>query len=543
MEESQENLQNYLYSQCEEKNYSLFYEDEEQKEKNSSEQKSSENALTLRNSIHSEICIKPDNYSNIHFFCKNCRSIPTIEFTNILNITYTCGCIVNSPINIINYFDETLLTIDEENKEENNILLDVFYCKEHKRQKYFYFCKKCKTSICRKCLRKEKRHKDHHFDIFDKLKNITNKKIEFIKKNFFLSSFPFPFDSESIGFLDNNLKKVKEYYIKFINVFINDYNNYPCYSHFKTISNLFKILDNSNKKEETDDNLEIKKKEINITNLYNLKKNIFDSPNLSLITRIKLVESNISDITQICEANLINLQILNLRRNYISNIQSLLSAKFKNILALDFSLNKLGDDNIKKISDLKFKNLGYLNLFGNDFLDYKIFDLCSNKNFKNLKILYVGSNKFNNYEKDTTTIFDLSKVEEIGLSNGVFNDESIHLIQHFKFNNLKKLFLHSNNLSSLSFIDNLDLPNIKEIWINNNSLNEYYPLCKYKTLEYIILRRNRIRNIANLISFIGEFKQLKKIDIKFNEIDFNDFRNENIISEIKRRFGEIVDYV
>ena len=125
----------------------------------------------------------------------------------------------------------------------------------------------------------------------------------------------------------------------------------------------------------------------------------------------------------------------------------------------------------------------------------------------------------------------------------MFNDESIYLIQHFKFNKLKKLFLHSNNLSSLSFIDNLDLPNIKEIWINNNSLTEYYPLCKYKTLEYINIRRNRIRNIANLISFIGEFKQLKKIDIKFNEIDFNDTRNENIISEIKRRFGEIVDYV
>ena len=540
MEESQEILQNYSYSQCEEKNSSLFYEDEEQKEKTSSEQKSSENSLSLGNSIHSEICIMPEKYSNIHFFCKKCRSFPTVEFKNILNIIYTCGCFKKFQINIINYFNDTLLTFDEKNEEENNMLLDASYCKKHKRQKFFYYCLKCGTSVCRKCLRKEKDHKDHHFDIFDKLKNITNKKIEFIKKNFCLSSLPF--DSESSGFLDDNLYEVKEYYIKFISALINDCNNYACYPQFKTISNLFQILNNSNKKKETDYNLE-REKEINITNLYNLKKYIFDGPNLSLITRIKLVDSNISDITQICEANLINLQILNLRRNYISNIESLLSAKFKNILALDFSLNKLGDDNVKKISDLKFKNLGYLNLFGNDFLDYKIFDLCSNKKFKNLKILYVGSNKFNNYEIDTTSIFDLSEVEEIGLSNGVFNDESIYLIQHFKFNKLKKLFLHSNNLSSLSFIDNLDLPNIKEIWINNNSLTEYYPLCKYKTLEYIILRRNRIRNIDNLISFIGEFKQLKKIDIKFNEIDFNDTRNENIISEIKRRFGEIVDYV
>ena len=79
-----------------------------------------------------------------------------------------------------------------------------------------------------------------------------------------------------------------------------------------------------------------------------------------MITRIKIVESNISDI------------------------------------------NKLGDDNIEKIAQLKFKNLTFLNLFGNDFLDYKLFDLCNNKIFKNLKILYTGSNKFNCNKINTT---------------------------------------------------------------------------------------------------------------------------------------------
>jgi Leucine-rich repeat (LRR) protein len=255
-----------------------------------------------------------------------------------------------------------------------------------------------------------------------------------------------------------------------------------------------------------------------------------------------LTNSNISNITQICEANLINLQILNLRRNCISNIESLLSAKFNNILALDFSLNKLGDDNIEKISHLKFKKLGFLNLFGNDFLDYKLFDLCNNKKFNNLKILYAGSNKFNNNEINTNTFFDLTGVEEIGLTNGVFNNETIHLIHHYRFNNLKKLFLHSNNLSSLSFIDKLELPNIKEIWVNNNSIDDYYPLCKYKSLEFINVRRNCINNIDNLISFIEEFIQLKKIDIRYNNIDFNDNKNENIISEIKKRFVDI-DYI
>ena len=80
MEDDQENLQNYSFSQSEERNSSLFYEDVEQKEENSSELENSGNSLILRNSIQSEIYIRPENYSNIHFLCKNCRSIPTIEF-------------------------------------------------------------------------------------------------------------------------------------------------------------------------------------------------------------------------------------------------------------------------------------------------------------------------------------------------------------------------------------------------------------------------------------------------------------------------------
>ena len=91
-------------------------------------------------------------------------------------------------------------------------------------------------------MRKEKEHIDHNFYIFDKLKNDANKNIEFIKKKFCLSSLPF--DSESSSFLDVNLNKVKEYYIKFINVLINDYNNLATYSHFIIISNLFQVLDN-----------------------------------------------------------------------------------------------------------------------------------------------------------------------------------------------------------------------------------------------------------------------------------------------------------
>ena len=148
-------------------------------------------------------------------------------------------------------------------------------------------------------------------------------------------------------------------------------------------------------------------------------------------------------------------------------------------------------------------------------------------------MLYVGSNQFKNSEVNTT--LDSSEIEEIGLSIGVFNDESIHFISKFKFNNLKILYLQANNLSSLSFINDLELPNIKEIWLKNNKLDDFYPLSKYKTLNFINLSGNCIKNIDKLVSFIDEFKELKEIDIKDNNIDFNDKKNVNIILEVKKK--------
>ena len=531
MVESEENSQDNSFSQTySEDKYELVYD---QKSKEASENNSKEvteniskNSFTFGSTDQSKLFSIPQKYSNIHFFCSKCWCIPILVFKSVLNIIYTCKCNENCSMNIIKYFGETL-NISEENEEkdieeikkkekENNILLDIFYCQKHKGQKFFVHCQECDTSLCQECLTEEKEHKDHQLLFFDILKKEANKNLAFIIKNF--SLIPLPYDNESSDFLDDNLRIVREQYIKFINVLINDYNNYPCYSHFKNISNLDKAL------------------EIFITDFTNLKKYIHEKPSLNLITGIRLIDNNICNIKLFCEANLINLKVLNLRQNKITNIALLNSAKFKNIEILDLSLNKLGDDNIEIIAQFKFEDLEILNLFGNNFSDYKIFGICNNKKFKNLKILFAGFNNFKNNKINAT--IDTSNLEKIGLTTGVFNDESIHFIHFFSFNNLLILYLHSNNLSSLSFIDNLDLPNIRSIWVNNNKLKDFYSLCKYKTLEFINIRRNEIKNIDNLIPFMDKLKRLKKIDMTYNNIDFNDNKNKNIISEAQNRLGE-----
>ena len=495
MEDSEENSLDNLFSQSnDEDKYELVYG---QKSEEASEN-NSEISFSFGSTDTSKMFSNPEKYSYIHFFCKNCLCIPILLFKSVLKIVYTCKCNQNYSMDIIKYFDDTL-NISEESEEkdiegtkekekENNILLDIFYCQKHKGQKFFSYCKEFDTSLCQTCFIEEKKYKDNQMIFFDELKNETNKILELIIKNFSLMSLPY--DNEFSDFLDNNLGQVKEYYIKFINVLINDYKNFACYSHFIIISNLSKALG------------------IFITEDTNLKKYVHVKPNLNLITGIRLIDVHINDITLFCKANLINLKVLNLRKNKISNIESLIYAKFKNIEILDLSLNILGDDNIKIIAQFKFENLEILNIFGNNFSDYKIFGISNNKKFKNLKILFIGSNNFKNNKINTS--IDTSNLEKIRLTTGAFNDESIHFIQFFRFNNLLILYLHSNNLSSLSFADKLDLPNIKAIWVNNNKLDDYSLLSKYKTLEYINIRRNLIKNIDNLISFMENFIRLNQ---------------------------------
>jgi len=545
-EEAQTQREDNSYEQNDESKSRHFYGDSSiqnsksivEKEINSTEKNNNFNGQSLGQAFNLDT--EPiEKYSNVHFFCKKCHQVPTIKFIDILDISFTCECHKNKLTKIAQYLDETLQTIDINNEEENaketneqlnNILLDVFYCKIHKDQKFLYYCEMCNTSLCRKCLREDKAHNNHSILIFDMLMNEADEKIEFIKEKFYLNSQHF--DNETSNFLDDNLDKLIKFanFTKFINALINDYNNYTCYSHFLIISNLFQFLENLIKNNNNDAQALELKEEIHINNINNLNLN---NNKADLITSITLNNCNIFDIEIFCEANLINLKILNLRNNCISSIKLLSSSKFKNIESLDFSVNKIGDDNIKYFSQLDFKKLNFLNLYKNNFTNFKLFELCNNKKLKTLKILYAGYNRFKNSE--INTIFDSSKIEEIGLSNGVFNDETIHFINKFKFNNLQILYLDTNNLSSLSFIDNLELPNIKEIWIKNNELEEFYPLSKYKTLNFINLRRNHIKNIDKLISFLDEFKQLKEIDIKDNNIDFNDKKNENFISEVKKK--------
>ena len=176
-----------------------------------------------------------ENYSNIHFFCKKCHLVPKVIFIDTLKISCTCGCLYNFQININNYLNETLQTIDEKNEQEKNILFDVFYCKVHKGSKFLYYCETCQTSLCGNCLRKGSNHKDHNILIFHYLMNEVDEKIEFIKDKFNLNSHHFDNESSNFFYDEENEVKLIKYanFIKFLNALINDYNNFKFVSVFR----------------------------------------------------------------------------------------------------------------------------------------------------------------------------------------------------------------------------------------------------------------------------------------------------------------------
>jgi hypothetical protein len=112
------------------------------------------------------------------------------------------------------------------------------------------------------------------------------------------------------------------------------------------------------------------------------------------------------------------------------------------------------------------------------------------------------------------------------LSNGVFNSESIKNIQYFEIKNIKKIDLSSNNLKSLSFLNEVQWPEINTIFLNSNSLESIKELSKFQNLELIEAKNNPIIDIKEAEA-IAENKISIKIvlNITNNNINVN---NSNI---------------
>jgi hypothetical protein len=249
-------------------------------------------------------------------------------------------------------------------------------------------------------------------------------------------------------------------------VISNDFILYPNYSHFIIIEKALTFLEQfiSNKKNNKiieslnfQKNLIIKNKKILYENMINA----------NIIIEIDITNSNLNDITQICELDFVNLEKLYLCENSISNVEPLLRAKFKKIKYLGLGRNKISNDNISYLLEMKFEQLKELNLYSNNLTDSKIFDLQNSQNLPNLKTFYIGNNRIDWEKSNSIDLkYNFKNLKTIGLTCGIFDDNTIKYINNFDFSKLEIIYLSKCNFHSLYFIKYLELPYIEEFYIN-----------------------------------------------------------------------------
>ena len=491
-----------------------------------------------------------------HFICKICNIVPLIKFISYKNVNYKCQCgekksetienLLNNNIydektnnykNIKNKDSEQknenndnditptkqFVEIENEEKEEkeNKPHLLTLKCEEHK-ELFAYYCKEYRLNICRNCVFEFDNHLNHHLDLFDKKIYIINKIITNIK--------------EDLEQKENDSTEIKQFK-ELMSIIINDYKNYPNYSHFDIIELCSDFLQKKNIDSTTNlNNNDEKENYLYIKSSVELDNN-FNNAKLIKKISINKFNPNILSSIQILGQDLINLNELDLKENSIKDISLLTNIKLENLEILNLACNEIDDSNLEYFFQLDFPKLRFLNLFQNKLTNPKLLKLKNDTNkFPKLEIFYIGNNKFIFNNDNKNDIYDFSSVLEIGLSRNFFNSKSIEYIRCFTLTNLEIIYLSYNNLENLDFVKNLDLPSIVEFWINYNNLKTFEQLKKYKTLEIIEMKNNNINYIGNIKNFVLSFNGLKKFNLEGNKIQYDMLNNidvDAIIQEYK----------
>ena len=226
------------------------------------------------------------------------------------------------------------------------------------------------------------------------------------------------------------------------------------------------------------------------------------------------------------------LEIIRIQKDNINDLSVLTYFRnLYNLKILDLEENKLTEDNSKVFAELDAPNLEFLDLFGNYFTTFDTFKYLNR--FPKLTKFFFGNNLINDHNWDEE--YDCSTIKEIGLSIGVFSEESIKRLSKFKLNNLQILYLSGNNIHSLNFLKDIKCEKLEEIWLMNNYIEDFGQLVKLKNLKIINLKNNKIKDISKLDEFVKEFKELKKLIISKNKIDTKDEKNIQIIENIRNK--------
>jgi len=201
-----------------------------------------------------------------HYFCHKCNFFPYIQFDNQF-MSFTCKCGENK-IDLFLGNENNFSIINESNSSYNDYKNTGLKCE--KGHKFKYYCTDCHKNLCKLNCQEHLNHTLINFDFINFEINLkANKLIKFINAN-----------KENESTINNNSEIVEEKsyliinsdekaikiekgtFYELIRYIIEDYYNFPNYSHFFNIDNIYKYLKN-----ELNNHEDIKEKS---------KKNIID---------------------------------------------------------------------------------------------------------------------------------------------------------------------------------------------------------------------------------------------------------------------------
>jgi len=233
--------------------------------------------------------LKSDYDYDNHYFCTKCHKFPFVKFCkNRKNVKITCSCFNNRTISIEEFFKmfsiEGSLSIFLSKSNLNINIENELICKKHNKT-FKGFSKFFLNNFCEDC--NEYHDEIYYNDIikFDEIRIEENKIKEInekINNNQEISEEISEEESNNFEIIEINestLEKISgkenKRFKKLINIIINDYKNYPNFTHYFNIKNLlyfFKIEDKSIEKEENtlDDNLIEKNESIIIEYINNI---------------------------------------------------------------------------------------------------------------------------------------------------------------------------------------------------------------------------------------------------------------------------------
>ena len=429
-----------------------------------------------------------------HFMCHKCKQFPVINFQSANSVNILCGCSSDLENKELQYLFKNYIVL-----ENNNFKLNQ--CNLHN-QIYNYYCTNCFKDICKDCLIKNKEHSKHNLKYFDTIKFDINIKIEKLKDKYNIS--------DEIFDKDFNIIDGQYTICKLLKILINDFNKSPCKNLFKTFENLYNFIFGE---------------AIEITNEKDL-----DIINQSYIINSIIIKNQDFNVKKLENLNLNNLVILSLRNNNINDLSSLQKYKLEELKFLDLSNNYIDDKAIQILEQLNLNSLNFLNLSSNKIKDFSIFNIV--KGFYRLKECFIGNNIFDeNTINNVDEILELSNLQEIDLSDGIFTKKSIQIINKFEFINLRKLYLNNNILESLNFLKDLKCHNLEEISLNNINIKKIENFNNLKSLKYIEMKKNQLADIDDIINLIDDLTNLQKINLKGNNFDFKDINKLNILKK------------